>query len=182
MINTISCWLNYFENFPISNGFAIEHFSPGALPTSDGSLFHYVNFHHPLYWNDMDFAAVFLNVKADYMNKLCPAICAKVYRPVCAFNDKLQCYKTKEECFLKSENCRRRHYNEPGGGVVQGECDPKVHKLCCPNNCPLDGPPVCGFNGNSFSKFINRCDMDVHNCKEKIMSPMYKQVDFAKCS
>lgn len=60
------------------------------------------------------FAAVFLNVKADYMNKLCPAICAKVYRPVCAFNDKLQCYKTKEECFLKSENCRRRHYNEPG--------------------------------------------------------------------
>ncbi|XP_055843274.1 U-Kazal-Dg21.2-like [Episyrphus balteatus] len=48
----------------------------------------------------------------------------------------------------------------------------------CPEICPLNYDPKCGFNGNCYKQFSNDCGFESENCRS---SGAFKKVSLELC-
>jgi len=102
-----------------------------------------------------------------HCNKGCPFN----YAPVCGYNGNGEYKVFGNDCDMDMENCRVqvRHghvYMElPMFSCEQKVEETKLARENCNKVCTMEYNPVCGYNGQKYHTFGNKCEYEVRNCE-----------------
>jgi len=105
----------------------------------------------------------------------CEKPCTREYVPVCGYNgEKHQVFANK--CEFENAHCQDGKTWNVGvmANCLARNAAPQKNAINnqdntneCPKMCPMIYQPTCGFDGQSYKFFSNRCEMKVNNCNQR---------------